>query len=472
MKINFVKYLYIPISFFLLSNIAFPQGVTDALRVGINGLGPDARALGMGDSYIGLSDDASASFFNPAGFGLLKRIEFSGGLDYTNSSTNTTFFGNTESNSNSATRLNNLSLALPFPTTQGSLVFGISYHQTKGLDGAMSFSGFNPNSSYIDFLNSNGDNLPYYLYLTDTNFVTPLKGNLTQSGDVINSGAIDNWTFSGAIEVAQNLYVGINLNIINGDYNSDNDYYEDDIQGYYSNIETSPGDPTTLGFKTFYLNRILGWGISGWNAKVGMIYQLQDNARLGITVQFPKTYDIKEDFTVTGESDFANAQYSYAPNTSTVKYSIVTPYEIGAGLSYNLKGLILSGQATLIDYSQMEFDDTTGVNLEQSNKDIKSLLGPVIDYNLGAEYTIPDLGVRVRAGYIGQPSPYKNDPPKYSRKYVTGGLGFLFDESFAVDLGYAHGWWSDYGDNYGDGESRTYQNITVDELILTTTFRF
>ena len=47
-----------------------------------SGLGSNARALGMGNSYIGLSDDASAAFFNPAGFGLIKKIELSGGLSY------------------------------------------------------------------------------------------------------------------------------------------------------------------------------------------------------------------------------------------------------------------------------------------------------------------------------------------------------------------------------------------------------
>jgi len=486
MKTHNIKHLYgyfaVLVSFFLFSSISFSQGVSDALRVGIDGLGANARALGMGNSYIGLSDDASAAFFNPAGFGLIKGIEFTGGLDYYNSSTNTTFFNNSSSSSNSATRLNNLSLVLPFPTTRGSLVFGISYHQTNTLDGQLSFSGFNKNSSFINFLNSPPQDsyIPYDLYLTDTNFVTPLTGNLNQSGSILNSGAINNWTFSGAVEVAQNLYVGMNLNIINGDFKSINDYYEDDTQGFYSNVETDPGNPNTLGFQTFYLKRVLDWGISGWNAKVGMLYQLKNNARIGITIQFPKTYDIKEQLTVNGHSIFANGtrydlNSSYYSDSSPVKYSIVTPYEIAGGFSYNLKGLILSGQATLIDYSQMQFENPDGISqqtVDDANKSIKYLLGPVINYNLGAEYTIPDMGLRLRLGYMGQPSPYKNDPPEYSRKYITGGIGILAAKTVSIDLGYAHGWWKNYGDNYGSNISRTYQDITVDKLILTTTFNF
>jgi long-subunit fatty acid transport protein len=82
------------------------------------------------------------------------------------------------------------------------------------------------------------------------------------------------------------------------------------------------------------------------------------------------------------------------------------------------------------------------------------------------------VGLRVRAGYLRQPSAYKDDPSSYDRNYVTGGLGFLADEAVDFDIAYAHGWWSDYGDNYGTNVSRTDQKITVDRVIFSTTYRF
>ena len=66
---------------------SFAQNYNDALRLGLPGLGSNARALGMGNSFISISDDASAAFFNPAGFGLMKKMEFSGGLDFHHSIT-------------------------------------------------------------------------------------------------------------------------------------------------------------------------------------------------------------------------------------------------------------------------------------------------------------------------------------------------------------------------------------------------
>ena len=169
--------LFIIIALIIFSSNIYSQNANDALRLGFPGLSSDARALGMGDSYIGLSDDAGAAFFNPAGFGLIKRMELSAGLSNDNYSNNTTFFGQSSNYTGSATRLNNFSFALPFPTVKGSLVFAIAYHTTHDFTSALRFNGFNGgNTSMIQALNDNGSNIPYDLYLTDTNFITPING--------------------------------------------------------------------------------------------------------------------------------------------------------------------------------------------------------------------------------------------------------------------------------------------------------
>jgi hypothetical protein len=178
------------------SNI-FSQDAGDALRLGFSSLSPDARALGMGDSYIGISDDAGAAFFNPAGFGLMKKMELSGGLSYDSYGNNTTFLGQSSNFTANATRLNNLSFVLPVPTITGSLVFAFSYHTTNDFTSALKFNGFNTgNTSFIQSLNNAGSYIPYDLYLTDTNFVTPINGRLNQSGTIVGSGETHSLTIS------------------------------------------------------------------------------------------------------------------------------------------------------------------------------------------------------------------------------------------------------------------------------------
>ena len=58
------------------------QNYNDAIRVGFPGLGPDARALGMGNSFIAISDNAAGGYFNPAGLGLMKKSVLTAGVGF------------------------------------------------------------------------------------------------------------------------------------------------------------------------------------------------------------------------------------------------------------------------------------------------------------------------------------------------------------------------------------------------------
>ena len=454
------------------------QNYNDAIRLGFPGLGSNARALGMGNAFSALSDDASASYFNPAGFGLIRKMELSGGLSFTNFDNTTTFFGQQTNDNATNTSLNRLSFVLPFPTYQGSLVFGLSYYNSKDLTSVVKFDGFNSgNNSKIKFLNES-TYIPYDLFLTDDNFNTPINGNLNQSGNILNSGGIDNWTFSGAIEVQKNFFIGGNLTIINGSFESNNDYYEDDTHNVYQGV-TAAGDSQTIDFKTFYLNNTLKWDIGGWDAKLGFLYQIEDVARIGASVQFPKTYIIEEDFLVSGKSVFGTGTvYTLDPDNynDKVSYDIVTPIELTGAAAVNLKGIILSAEATIIDYSQLKFknskDGLSANYISDVNKEIKDILRTALNYNFGFEYTVPTIGLRIRGGFMNQSSPFKNDASEFNHKYLTGGLGFLADGNVGIDVAYAYGWWKDIGDNYGTNVSRTYQDIKSHNVILTTTLRF
>ncbi|HSL90940.1 MAG TPA: outer membrane protein transport protein [Ignavibacteriaceae bacterium] len=460
---------------FFSSNV-FAQNVNDALRLGMPGLGSNARALGMGNSFISISDDASAAFFNPAGFGLMKKMEFSGGLGFSSFNNDVTLFNNTIDDNSNNTKLDRISFAFPFPTVRGSLVFGLSYHKSKDFNSTMKFDGFNSaGHSRIQFLNDRTF-IPFDLYLTDDNFNTPINGQLNQSGGILNSGSINNWTLSSAIEVHKNLFIGANLNIMSGNFKSDFDYYEDDTRNIYQGV-TATGEPRSTDFQTFYLNQLIDWELSGWNAKIGFLYQLENFARIGATVQFPKYFTVKEVFNVNGRSNFAN--WSVVLNSDDysdeVQYDIITPIELGAGASFNFRGLIISAEANIIDYSQLEFDNADGISnatIAEMNKEIKELLRMVVNYNIGLEYNIPMTGLRVRGGYFVQPSGFKDDESDYDRKYLTAGLGYIIDGMIGIDLGYAYGWWKDFGDNYGTNLSRTFQDIKVHNFMLTTTYRF
>jgi long-subunit fatty acid transport protein len=477
------------IAVFLINFVSiFSQNTNDVLRLAFPGLGVGGRALGMGNSYVGVSDDASASYFNPAGLGLIKRMEFSGGIDYYKMNNSATLFGNTTEYSNSSTQINQLAFVFPFPTLQGSLVFGLAYNQNSNLTSALNFDGFNPaNNSRIQYLTNQNSDLIYDLLLSfpvydqSNNYLydsTVIQGKLNQNGLRLNSGSVQSWALSTAIEIYKNLFVGGTLNIISGEFTSSYDYYEEDILRLYQNVLTDPTVPTTKGFQSLYMNSLMNWDISGWDLKIGLLYQLNKISRIGATLQFPKSYTIKEKYSVDAYSQFStNTVYLANPEDyeTIVEYDILTPFVISTGASFNYMGFLASGEISFSDYSQSEFSNPRNISqreIVEMNKEIKSLLGAAVNYNLGLEYTFPLIGLRLRGGYFTQQSAYKNDPSDFNRKFLTGGAGFLIDETLSVDLTYLHGWWKDYGDNYGFNLSRTFQEISIDRLMLSFSYRF
>lgn len=459
------------------STFIYGQNLNDAVRLTEPGLGIGARALGLGNAYIALSDDASGMYFNPAGLGLIKRMETMVGLNYSRFTNDVSFFDNNTNYSNSNTKLDQVGFVFPFPTMQGSFVIGLSYNAVKDFTSALKFDGFNnSNNSMIQHL-LNTD-LPFDLYLTDdSGLVTPINGRLNQSGTTLTSGNINNWNLSASMEVYKNLFIGGTLSILGGSLQVNRDYYEDDTQNIYQG-ETAAGHPQTTDFRTFYYNTLLNWDISGWNAKVGMLYQFDKYARFGATIQFPQVFNIKETFDVDGRSEFGTGQ-SYSLNKSDysdeVEYEVFTPFVLSGGFSVNYEGLIVAAEASFIDYSQTEFDNPTGLTpqfISGLNKDIRDNLRPVINFNTGAEYTIPNTGIRLRGGFILMQSPYNDDPSEFNKKYITGGFGFLIDRTIAIDFGYAYGWWKDFGDNYGFNLSRTFQDITTHKVMINFSHRF
>ncbi len=461
---------------FFISSISTAQNFNDALRLSFQPFKLGARPLGLGNAFIGVSDDYSATIYNPAGLFQLRRMEFHGGLSYQSLENNTTFFGNTSIFSSSATELSDLGFVFPFPVIRGSFVLAFGYNRNNNFNDALYFEGFNnTNTSMIQALLGKGD-VSYLLYLTDqTGENTPINGNLFQSGSILSSGGENNWVFSGAIEVAKNLSFGATLGIISGEFERTREYSEEDINNIYGlTIKTDPDDSRTADFQYFKLEETLQWELTGFTAKVGMMYRVKDFLRFGATVKFPTIYTVKENYLVDGVSKFGTGFSADIdpPLSSKIEYDIWSPFEFGLGFSVSKLGFLISADINLIDYTQMEFKRLSATQILKNNRDIKQLFRSVMDYSLGAEYNLFNSGFRIRGGHFVKNSPFKNDPSDFNRKYFTFGLGYISSEGFSFDLAYIFGKWKNIGDNYGSGVSRTYQDLRLTNVVFSTTFRF
>ena len=190
----------------------------------------------MGGAYIGVADDYSASFWNPAGLAQMRRLEFTGGIINSNYSNNASFFGNSTTATNSSTGLDNIGFVFPVPTSRGSLVFSAGYNRVNDFTTGLSFNGFNPRSSIISSLSDPDANfdIPFQTYLTNSNGYTAVQNNVQQQGDVRESGSVGTWAFSGAVDIGENVSFGLTINLINGTYNYARNYTETDVNNLYN----------------------------------------------------------------------------------------------------------------------------------------------------------------------------------------------------------------------------------------------
>lgn len=479
-----MRLILITIILLFTATLNFSQNYNDALLLSEPGLYTSARSLGMGNSYTALSDDYSGIMFNPAGLGLVKKMRLAVTLNDNLFDNLVSFQGNNTSSLKNTVNLNQFGFVFPVPTVRGSLVFALGYNRVKGFNAITEFDGFNGNNTSMiqhitgdvnDYVPITNDVRTAYEirnpntenYIRDTTLV---NGMLNQSGRTRTEGSINNWSFAVSNEIAEGLFIGGTFNILSGNYKRDRDFFEDDTQNNYDqNTELVPGDETTKDFETFYLNDIIEWDLSGWDFKLGMLYNWIDFIKIGATVKFPIRYNIKESYYVNASSEFGTgATYKLDEAIiDNVEYEIKTPFEYSLGASVRVLILNVSSEVKLIDYTQMEFTEGLGKEYRiEKNKEIDDLFGTSITYNLGVEVQVPFLPIWGRAGAMYIQSPYADDPTDFDKKYLTAGVGILFGNLFKLDVAYAYGWWSDFSDNYGLNVSRTIHDVNVHQIVL------
>ena len=469
--------LSLSVVMFIVSS-AFAQYPEDALRLAMQGPGFSARSLGLGMTYTGIASDYSAAYSNPAGLGQMKRSEVSMGLSRYSYGNDASFMGNTTTFKNSTTDLNDLGLVYSFPTTQGSLVIAFGYGRTPLFTSGLSFKGNNPYSSMVPSLDLE---LADSLYLDNrVNHTTEIQDSVQQRGIVLEDGGLNNWLISGAVEAAENLYVGATLNFVSGSYKYTRDYSEYDAYNKYD--YSRYGIDYALDHWNLLEN--LDGSISGFTARFGLLYKFSTHTRVGLNIKTPNHYTIEENYTVDGVSVFdvpdSYGDYQYAWGfAGTSKYGVTTPFTFSGGFSVGGDDIMLASDIEFTDWTELQFTDTQGDPiLEGYNTDFKADYTSTLNFHVGAEVHIPQTTLRVRGGFAYLPSPKKTDPTSYDQKFITGGLGVLVAESFMIDVGFSHGFWETAHTNYqhydinGNSLSETNEKITTNNLMATISYRF
>jgi len=368
-------------SIFLLLFISLSQSnaqnYSDALRpfVGLSGMG--ARALAMGGAYTAVSNDYSATFWNPAGLSQLNKSSFYASIGHLTHSADISYGSNSPSIfEDSYSRLDGIGATFKVPTQRGSLVWAIGRNTLYGFDNNLSTS-----------IGTSGEEI-----------------------SVLENGGIHAWTGAMGIEISPRTSFGISLNLLTGDR-------EFDLQ--------KRGTTGDLAFtiKNEY---------TGFSLIFGGLYR-GDKAIFGLSITMPTYYKV-DDIGIGSLDDVPANEYKL---NLPFKANVGLSTNLGAVLIAADLHFIDYSQ---IDFSS-NIVDTNGVIIDgEINRDILLNLSSNIGYGVGLEYLLPFTNAKIRFGLSNTPSAFKNDDGD-DRLALSTGIGMLLDKQIKLDLTYIRTSW-------------------------------
>jgi hypothetical protein len=235
------------------------------------------RAFGLANNFVALSNDQSGSFWNPAGLAFSPAREFQVGFDALSQRTNSDFFDQKSTSVVQRLRLTNIGYMHSFPVSQGGFTLLGAFQSPYTFDDVRRYSG-----SY-----------------------TSVDGNTVhvQKNEKI-FGALNYWTGSFGLQVAEGLGVGASVSLVTGSKDS-RDIFVRDTNGRVTN---------GIANDTMYTNdydQKLTRSYLGYDIRLGVLYSFLRNFKLGMRFVLPQTVWFSEDVSETypntpGEPDYSS----------------------------------------------------------------------------------------------------------------------------------------------------------------------
>ncbi len=400
-----------------------------------NFAGVGVRAMGMGGAFVGVADDFTAMYWNPAGLAQMQQREVQVSLLRNSRANDSVFNGTPGSSELTNTRFGSLGFVYPYPVYRGSLVLAAGFTRIKDFDWS---------------LNQQGDSAGL---ATDHTF--------QHEGEMALAGV------SAAIDVSPAVSLGATFGLVSGEDEAVSEFDWADLQDGFYEQRFLVRDTFTDEYKwTPYA--VLG----------AMLRTPRDNPRyrLGATFATGGTHEIRYVFRGPSSYDKPNpCQHLFpegtpdsplADNYSSVEcddgtvgnfpdevgrstYELALPFEFGVGASAEaVPGLTLAGSLHLAEWSQSEYKGADDYGL-RADTSFETQYRDVLRYHLGAEYRVPVVALDLRAGYFVDPVPFigprdpsSDDPPiriEEDRRFITLGAGILVDEAMQIDLAWVRG---------------------------------
>lgn len=386
-----------------------------------------ARYIGMSGAFGALGNDMSAVDINPAGLAVYNGGEFSTSFVYRDTDINSTFYGNSVSNSDDYFRWSQIGGVNTWDSFGNpdiyKFAFGFNYSVVNDYNNNYVVQGNSGIPEYPDDPDFNFDDNPNndinYINVDDQYFY-----NYT-------SGINDKFNFSFATLYKEIVYMGASMAFhqIN--------FYQNTIFEESNN----DGEGNTMDVQNIEYLSTYG---SGFNFGLGVIVIPAEGLRIGASYQSPIWYNMSERFDQRREYVF-NGELDPDPDLPIVNYfdyQLKTPGKFIGSLAY------VFGQYGLIsfDYIYQNFSNTKlqpSSIFTDENFDLSNGLRNTNTFKFGTEWKYNNFSFR--GGYRIVQTPYVDSTTDYDTQGYSFGLGIKFSRSFGLDFAYDH---SSYLDSY------------------------
>ena len=340
----------------------------------INPIGSGARAMGLGNAFIALSDDATAASWNPAGLIQLETPEFSFAFETISRRETLRSSTNPEIESSDSLKIsdfNYVSIVFPF-YYRTSMVVSLNYLKLYRFDKDLTFPVSKPGTLERNFL---------FDFEQDGEFsvVAPAYG----------------------IFLHPRLSLGITLNIWNNDLTDSSSYTKRQRAKGTFEFMGSPGEFSTMIEDRFIVER-------GTSFVLGGLFRFNDRWNLGVVVK--PNYTLSLDHTNIEISQQTGGLGSGSDTTVTkLDSKLEFPTIIGCGIGYRpIDPLTFSIDVTWTNWSEyvlkennQKFNPISGRSIEEGK------LNDTYTIRMGYEYLLvkEKFLIPFRGGFGFDPSP-------------------------------------------------------------------
>lgn len=475
-----MKFKIVLLTFSFFTFFSNAQNEFDALRYSQQNIFGTAKATSLGGAFGALGGDFSCLSYNPAGIGMYQFTEITFSPSFTLN--NTTSYNNKiilldditytekfdENISNGS--IGNFGFIFSNPKSNNNwkrINFGIGTNQLANYDKNIYINTLNNTSSLADNLlsvaqgntineldvffgspafwtdiidlqnNSVDTSLNQYLF-DNGNYISHVMSNglKRQTHQFNSNGDMHEFVLSLGTSFEEKLYLGATIGIPTFEYSEVINHREDIFSDTINNLGSFE-----------YMQNLYANG-EGLNLKLGGIYRLNDNIKIGGALHTPTVFNIQEEFSTITQANFSDTSYREYSPLNYFEYELTTPWKAIASISANIDNrILLSADYEIIDYSTSKLrannlrnDDGTEIFYNENNN-IESNYGKTENIRLGVEYKMDTYSFR--AGYIRNSSPLLENEEILSENFSFGtGINY---GSYYFDLAYIL---SQRSDNY------------------------